>query len=109
MQIVSCISEFFLMAKSKQPTQPTALSGSKNAEKSVIFFGKENFILMALGLLFIFIGFFLMSGGKSADPKKFDPKEIYSTVRITIAPIMIILGFLIEIVAIMKKPKTDTK
>jgi hypothetical protein len=35
----------------------------------------------------------------------FDPKEVYSTTRITIAPILIIAGFIIEIFAIMKKPK----
>ena len=95
------------MAKSKQSSSPATAPVSKTSEKNIIFFGKENFILMALGLLFIFIGFFLMSGGKSDDPKKFNPQEVYGTMRITIAPIMIILGFLIEIVAIMKKPKTD--
>ncbi len=48
---------------------------------------------------------FLMSGGKSNDPKIFDTKEVYSTTRITIAPILIILGLVIEIFAIFKKPK----
>ena len=68
-------------------------------------FGKENYILMLAGLLVLALGFFLMSGGKSADPKVFDTKEVYSTTRITIAPILIIAGFIIEIIAIMKKPK----
>jgi hypothetical protein len=68
-------------------------------------FSKENYILMLAGLIILAIGFFLMAGGKSADPKNFDPKEVYSTTRITIAPILIILGFVIEIVAIMKKSK----
>lgn len=68
-------------------------------------FGKENYILMLVGLAVLALGFFLMSGGKSADPKVFDPKEVYSTTRITIAPMLIIAGFIIEIVAIMKKPK----
>jgi hypothetical protein len=49
-----------------------------------------------------------MAGGKSKDPNVFDPKEVYSTTRITIAPILIILGFLVEVFAIMKKPKTET-
>jgi Protein of unknown function (DUF3098) len=69
------------------------------------FFSKENYLLMLVGLVILAIGFFLMAGGKSADPKNFDPKEVYSTTRITIAPIMIIVGFIIEIVAIMKKSK----
>lgn len=68
-------------------------------------FGKENFIWMLIGLAVLALGFFLMAGGKSSDPKIFDPNEVYSTTRITIAPILIITGFIIEIIAIMKKPK----
>jgi len=68
-------------------------------------FSKENYLLMLIGLIILAIGFFLMAGGKSADPNNFDPKEVYSSTRITIAPIMIIVGFIIEIVAIMKKSK----
>jgi hypothetical protein len=70
-----------------------------------VLFGRENYIWMAIGLAVLALGFFLMAGGKSADPKVFDPKEVYSTTRITIAPILIIAGFIIEIFAIMKKPK----
>lgn len=47
-----------------------------------------------------------MAGEKSPDPNVFDEKEVYSPVRITIAPLLIVAGFIIEIVAIMKKPKT---
>lgn len=68
-------------------------------------FGKENYMLMLVGLVVLALGFFLMAGGKSTDPKVFDPKEVYSNTRITVAPILIIAGFIIEIVAIMKKPK----
>ena len=67
-------------------------------------FGKENFIWMLAGAAVMALGFFLMSGGKSADPTKFMDGEVYSTTRITIAPILIIAGFIIEIFAIMKKP-----
>lgn len=66
-------------------------------------FGKQNYVIMLAGLVVITIGFLLMAGGKSADPKIFDPKEVYSTTRITIAPILIIAGFILEIVGIMKK------
>lgn len=68
-------------------------------------FGKENYVWMLAGMAVLALGFFLMAGGKSADPKNFDPKEVYSTTRITIAPMLIIAGFIMEIVAIMKKPK----
>lgn len=68
-------------------------------------FGKENYMWMLAGVVVIILGFILMAGGKSADPKVFDPKEVYSTTRITIAPLLIIIGFILEIIGIMKKPK----
>jgi hypothetical protein len=70
-------------------------------------FGKENFTWMLAGAAVLAIGFFLMAGGKSADPNVFNDNEVYSTTRITIAPILIISGFIIEIFAIMKKPKDN--
>ena len=69
-------------------------------------FGKENYVWMIAGLVVLALGFFLMSGGKSADPKVFDKDSVYSTTRITIAPLLIIIGFVLEIVGIMKKAKT---
>ena len=71
-------------------------------------FGKENFIWMFIGLVIMAIGFFLMAGGKSADPTKFNDNEIYSFTRITLAPFLIIAGFVVEIFAIMKKPKEES-
>ena len=68
-------------------------------------FSKENYKWMLIGLVVMAIGFFLMAGGKSSDPNVFQDKDVYSTTRITIAPILIIAGLLIEIYAIMKKPK----
>ena len=67
-------------------------------------FQRENYILMILGIVVIALGYILMVGGGSKDPAVFDP-EIFSTRRITVAPIVILLGFGIEIYAIMKKPK----
>ena len=60
---------------------------------------------MLIGAAVLALGFFLMAGGKSSDPNVFQDKDVYSTTRITIAPILIIAGLLIEIFAIMKKPK----
>jgi hypothetical protein len=48
-----------------------------------------------------------MAGGKSSDPNVFADNEVYSTRRITIAPILILLGLLIEVFAIMKKAKAE--
>lgn len=73
------------------------------AENSL--FTKDNYMWMVIGIVVMAIGFFLMSGGKSADPKVFNKDEVYSTTRITIAPLLIIAGLVIEIFAIMKKPK----
>ncbi|MFN8252556.1 MAG: DUF3098 domain-containing protein [Ferruginibacter sp.] len=66
-------------------------------------FTKDNYMWMLIGIAVMAIGFFLMSGGKSSDPKVFNDSEVYSTTRITIAPLLIIAGLVLEIYAIMKK------
>jgi len=84
----------------KQPAKPG------QAQKQYTFlFDKENYKWMIGGIVLIFIGFMLMSGGKSANPHEFHYNDIYSFRRITLAPIIILLGFTIEVFAIMKKPK----
>jgi len=89
------------MAKEKK--QPAFKSKSE-------LFTRDNYILMLAGLVLLALGFIFMNGGKSPDPKVFNSGEIYSTARITLAPALIILGFIVEIFAIMKKPrkKEDT-
>lgn len=67
--------------------------------------GKENFILLAIGFVIIVIGYLLMVGGGSDDPSVFNEEELYSFRRITLAPIVIMIGFILEGYAIMKKPK----
>jgi Protein of unknown function (DUF3098) len=69
-------------------------------------FSKENYMWMLGGAVLIAIGMFLLSGGKSnTDPTVFDKDAVYSTTRITIAPILILAGLVIEIFAIFRKPK----
>jgi hypothetical protein len=68
-------------------------------------FAKDNLVWMLIGAVIVALGFILMSGGKSTDPRVFDTKEVYSTTRITIAPILIVAGIIIEIYAIFKKQK----
>jgi len=58
---------------------------------------------MLIGAGLILIGMLLMSGGKSADPNVFNVNEVYGFRRITLAPIVIIAGFIVEIYAIFKK------
>ena len=67
-------------------------------------FERMNFMLMIAGLVVIIIGFFLMTGSSNNDPAVFN-EDIYSFRRITLAPIVIVLGFIIEIIAIMWKPR----
>ncbi len=74
--------------------------------KDVSMFDKENYKWMLIGVVVIAIGMFLLSGGKSNnDPTVFDKSAVYSTTRITIAPILILAGLVIEVIAIFKKPK----
>jgi hypothetical protein len=68
-------------------------------------FGKENYTWIIVGIVVIAIGLLLMAGGRSDDPNVFIPNEVYSTRRITIAPIVILIGLGIEAYAIFKKPK----
>ena len=68
-------------------------------------FSKTNYTWMLAGAVIIAIGMFLMAGGKSEDPNVFNKDEVYSTTRITIAPILILLGLVVEIYAIFKKTK----
>ncbi len=88
------------------PKQTVKINKQLPKENTQLF-DKENYKLMLIGLIVLTIGYILMVGGKSPDPAKFDDNVIYSTTRITIAPIVILAGFIIEIFAIMKKPKKN--
>ncbi|MDR2805623.1 MAG: DUF3098 domain-containing protein [Dysgonamonadaceae bacterium] len=73
-------------------------------DKKQFAFGKENFILLAISVVIIIIGFILVSGGKTTEETGFDP-SIFNTRRLLIAPIVIMSGFGLIIYAILKKPK----
>ena len=71
-------------------------------------FGKENYMWMLAGAVLIAIGMFMLSGGQSnKDPNVFDKEAVYSSTRITIAPILILAGLVVEIFAIFRKPKNS--
>ncbi|MBL7904202.1 MAG: DUF3098 domain-containing protein [Bacteroidales bacterium] len=67
-------------------------------------FGKENYRLMLIGLAVIALGFILMVGGGSDDPNVFN-EGMFNFQRLTLAPLLILAGYVIEIFAIMKKPR----
>lgn len=73
-------------------------------KNSKFVFGKRNYRFMIIGIIFIALGFILMSGGGSDDPNVFN-EEIYSFRRIRIAPLIVIIGFAIEIYAILTNPE----
>ncbi|OIQ30007.1 MAG: hypothetical protein BM564_04355 [Bacteroidetes bacterium MedPE-SWsnd-G2] len=74
-----------------------------NKNKSQFIFGKRNYKFMFIGLAFIAIGFILMSGGGSDDPNVFNP-EIFNFRRIRLAPTLVLIGFGIQIYAILLNP-----
>ena len=82
-------------------------SKSKSFQGLPFLFDKQNYLLMAIGLVVIIVGYMLMSGGRSADPNVFDANSLYSFRRITLAPFMIIIGLGIEGYAIMEKPSSN--
>jgi hypothetical protein len=81
------------MSNEKSPSQPT------------FTFERENYILMIAGLVVLAIGYALMAGGGSDDPNVFS-EDIFDTQRLTVAPLVILFGFAIEIAAIMYRPKS---
>lgn len=82
------------------------IKNSGQTDRTGFALGKENLKLMLIGLSIIILGFLLMTGGKSTDPNVFNKEVIFSFRRITLAPIVVMFGFLFEIYAIMKRPKS---
>lgn len=81
---------------------------NKNKSKQSGFpLEKENYILLAVGFAIIILGFLLMAGGGSDNPNVFNEKELFSFRRTTLAPLVVLFGFVFEIWAIMKKPKEE--
>ncbi len=76
----------------------------KEQKKEILAFGKQNYRLLLIGLAFLGLGYILMIGGGSDDPNVFSP-ALFNFQRLTLAPLLLITGFIIEIFAIMKRPK----
>jgi hypothetical protein len=89
--------------KSKRAT--TVVEKEQPVRKATSLFDRQNLLWMVIGAAVMTLGFMLMAGGRSEDPNVFNPDEVYSTTRITIAPLLIIAGLVIEIFAIFRHPK----
>ena len=90
---------------SKEKTKTTV--SSKQAplqDKAVFAFAKDNYKLMLIGIGIVAIGMLCMTGGASEDPAKFS-EDIFDFRRLTLAPILIIAGYVVVLLAIIKKPK----
>lgn len=72
-------------------------------------FNPKNYKFLIIGLIINILGFALMIGGGSEDPTKFNADELFSPIRITLAPFLIILGYVVIFYAIMKKSPSDEK
>ena len=73
--------------------------------KNELAFGKENYKLFIAAVVVVTIGYLLMVGGGSEDPNVFNADELFSPVRITVAPMVVLVGFALGVYAIMKKSK----
>jgi hypothetical protein len=92
------------MAKTTKTMAQEAIKKTEEIVRPIFAFGKENYILMLIGVGLIILGFILMTGGGSKDPNVFN-EEMFDFRRLTLSPILILIGFGFGIVAIMKKPK----
>ena len=72
-------------------------------DKKNLAFDKVNYILLAVGMAVVVLGFILMSGGSSSETS-YDP-DIFSVRRIKVAPVVCLLGFVSMIYAVIRKPK----
>jgi hypothetical protein len=70
-------------------------------------FNPKNYKFLIIGLIINVLGFVLMIGGGSEDPTKFNGDELFSPIRITLAPFLIILGYVVIFYSIMKKNPSD--
>ena len=77
------------------------------ASKEKFVFGKNNIVMILAGIGITLLGFVLMIGGGSEDPNVFDTNELFSPMRITVAPFLVIAGYGVVIYGIMKKPKAE--
>ena len=92
--------------KSKKTTTTTPVQKETTIKKTTSLFDKENKSWMLAGIAVMIIGFLLMGGGRSEDPNVFNVNEVYSTTRITIAPILLLAGLVILVFSIFRQPKS---
>ncbi len=88
--------------------QNTQVKQAKKEHQFGFVFTKINIYIMLAGIVFLILGYILMVGGKSNDPNVFND-AIFNKQRLTVAPILLVVGFVIELIAIMYRPKQKTE
>lgn len=83
------------MSDKKNSTKKVAETITAQKDNHTFAFNKDNYMLMIIGVVVLIIGFVLMAG----------KEDIFSTTKLTVAPIVVVIGFVIEFFAIMRKPK----
>lgn len=78
-----------------------------DTKKNAFGFQPENYRLLLIGLAINVVGFLLMIGGGAEDPNSFNADELFSARRITIAPLLIVVGYVVIMIAIMKRKKAN--
>ncbi len=92
------------MAQAKSTNQPKSKAANKLQNyHGVLLFDKTSYLLMGVCVVLVMIGFMLMSGGGSTNPHEFHPEELYSFRRVTLAPLVILIGFGVGIFSIVRK------
>lgn len=90
-------------SKTKAKATRRSSAGSSDDTSIELLFRKKNYTWVFIGLGFLLLGFLLMLGGEQSSPDVWEPNEIYSFRRITLAPFLILVGLGIQIYAIFKK------
>ena len=97
------------MSSINKPSKKKSTSLGEFNEEKLFSFSKKNYKILLFGLAINILGFILMIGGGSDDPNQFDASELFSHRRITISPILLVIGYIIIAYAIMKKEKVNSK
>ena len=90
-------------APAPAPVRREKRESKLNLSSQELIFGRQNFMYMGIGLALILVGLLAMAGGGMPDPNQWEPERIYSFRRITLAPLLMVAGFVVVILGIFKK------
>ena len=97
----------------KRPTPAPAAPRREERRQNIfrtgdheILYTRENFIYFGIGLLLVLVGLIAMTGGAQTNPQEWHGEEVYSFRRITLAPVLMVAGFVVVTIGIFKRPKS---